>query len=72
MKGVQRSFLNDVVTIDPITYEIKNRSEYPYNLMKGRIYHSGFIIDDFIYMVGGMTKYSKRLKEFIEIDLLTG
>jgi hypothetical protein len=63
-----RNLRNDLIIYDPYddTYIHK---EFDRAFLKLRIYHSGFIIDNYLYSIGGQTSGGNVLDENLEMNL---
>lgn len=67
IKGVKaaKQFYNDLIIFDTKEMRIKDETYLNEVNVERRAYHSGFMIDDCIYCVGGMKADETVLNEFI-------
>jgi len=53
---VQRGFLNDIAIVKPTTESVLRHYEFDSTMIRGRIYHSSFIVDNSFYALFGLSK----------------
>ena len=65
-----RTVLNDLLLYDIHKIKVNDHTIFSEIVVSGRVFHVGFMIDDFIYSIGGLDKSGRVLDEFIEIEIM--
>ena len=64
-----RNITNDLVILDKDLETIEKHQLFDKNFLTCRTYHTGFIIENTLYSMGGLTNGSKVLSDNTFIDL---
>lgn len=68
-KGKLRTLLNDIVIFDTQKLELSDQIVFSDASVSRRAQHCGFMIDNTIYILGGIDKSGNVLHEFIDLDI---
>lgn len=68
---VERLIMNDVVMFDVQEMKVVDHLLFSESGLARRMYHCGFMLDDSLFSIGGLSTAGKTLDEFIEVNTLT-
>ena len=66
-----KTVMNDVLLYNINKLRVNDQTVFSDIVIKKRINHVGFLLDDTIYSIGGQDNHGRALDEFIEIDVHT-